>query len=120
MSSSSKFLTHTARQLDKAINRSMRNNRRAAVKYQTQQRRAAIQQYRLQQKQQAIANAAEAVQKQEEYLHSLVSIHHHATDATDWEAVLSEPEPTAPVPTSDAEDSAIRLRDAYMPSFFDR
>jgi|GEM_PF-707400 len=118
--SSSKFLSHAVRQLDRSIARSIRDSRRTAAKLRNQERRAAIQQYKLQQKQQAIASAAEAVQKHEEYLHTLASIHHHATAEIEWTAVLLEPEPPAPVRASTAEDEAVHRRANYVPSFVTR
>jgi hypothetical protein len=120
MSSSSKLLTHAARQLDRAIMRSIKEHRRTANKARTQQRSAAIKQYKLLEKQQAIEHTADAVRKQEEYIAELKTIHQYATDEINWNEILAGKEPDAPCQSTAYEEEATYRKNIYTPSFFSR
>ena len=86
------------------------------------QRRAreSIKQFKIQQKQQEISNAAEAVKKYENYIDTLMSVHKEAMDRIEWKDMLEHPAPAAPVRSASNEELAVRNRVNYTPSFFDK
>jgi len=85
-----------------------------------QHRRAAVREYKIQEKQQAIADAARAVRQFEEYTHTLVSIHTTALTPVDWPQLLATPEPSTPIRASKNEEVAVCKQTAYSPSLFAR
>jgi hypothetical protein len=83
-------------------------------------RRESIKQFKIQQKQQEISNAAEAVRKYENYIDTLMSVHKEAMDRIEWKEIVEQQAPTAPVRSSANEELAVRKRVNYKPSFFDK
>ena len=75
---------------------------------------------KLRQKQQMLANAAHAVEKYNELIALLTSIHKETIEACDWQELLNEPAPTAPVPEHKLEEVASKKLTNYSPSFFDK
>ncbi len=83
-------------------------------------RRESIKQYKIQQKQLEISNAAEAVKKYENYIDTLVSVHKEVMDHIDWKTILGQQAPEAPVRIATNEQLAVRKRVNYKPSFLDK
>src|ERR1700749_3565814 len=83
-------------------------------------RRESIKQFKIQQKQQEISNAAEAVKKYENYIDTLMSVHKEAMDRIEWKEVLKQPAPAPPDPSASNEELAVRKRVHYKPSIFAR
>ena len=96
--------------------RALRQLERAAE----QRRRAAVKQYNIQQKQQAIASAAQAVRQFEEYVNTLVTVHTVSMPPVDWPVLMAAPEPESPDWSHKYEELAVSKQTAYAPSFFDR
>jgi hypothetical protein len=82
--------------------------------------RVAAQEYKLMQKRQDVANAAQAVAAYEEYVSVLKSIHHDANPPMDWAAMQGESKPPMPVPSKAYEELAQAELNAYEPGFWDR
>src|ERR1700754_578263 len=83
-------------------------------------RRESIKQFKIQQKQQEISNAAEAVKEYENYMDTLMSVHKEAMDRIEWKEMLKQPAPDAPIRSASNEGLAVRKRVNYNPSFFDK
>src|SRR5258707_12919185 len=115
MSSSAKILTSALRQIDRSLTRSAKQRRRASISLANQHRMEGVKSYKLQQHQQVIASAAAAVRQYEDYVHSLVSLHHHAGPLIDWPGMLAEPAPPPPIRSSAQEGEAVALLAAYTP-----
>jgi hypothetical protein len=82
--------------------------------------REAARQFRVQQKEQQLQDAAKAVGDYNEYIAVLKSIHVDATSDVDWHAIQAEKQPSAPI-YSNAHEQAARDRFlAYKPSFLDK
>lgn len=86
------------------------------------QRRAreAAKKYKLQQKQQEIANAAIAVKNYENYLQVLQSVHKEAAETVHWEKMVQESAPVEPALSAKNEEIALHKLKHYKPSFFDK
>ncbi len=63
---------------------------------------------KLRQKQQMLANAAQAVEKYNELISLLTSIHKESVETTDWQELLLEPAPTPPVHSHKLEVAAAK------------
>lgn len=87
-----------------------------------QQRRArvAAQQFKQLQKEQAVANASQAVASYNDYLAVLQSVHQDCSEPLDWHAMQQEAAPALPVPSTQQELLAQAALNAYEPGFFDR
>lgn len=87
-----------------------------------QQRRArvAAQEFKQLQKEQAVANAAQAVAAYNEYLSVIKSMHHDCSDPLDWPAMQREAAPAPPAPSTEHERTAQAALAAYQPGFLDR
>lgn len=75
---------------------------------------------KLRQKQQMLANAAQAVEKYNELISLLTSIHKETVETTDWQELLKEPAPTPPVHSHKLEEAAAKKLTNYVPSFLDK
>jgi len=82
--------------------------------------REAIKKYKIEQKQQAIVNAATTVRNYENYIETLKSVHKDASDTINWENILNEASPIEPVPTTKNMEQAVHKLKHYKPSFFDK
>jgi len=93
---------------------------RRAERSHQQRTREAARQYKLQLKGEAISNAYDAVEKYEEYISVLKSVHKDASDTVDWAALLNEAVPDEPVLSNRNEKNANAKLLAFKPSFFDK
>lgn len=82
--------------------------------------RVAAQQFKQLQKQQAIADAAQAVASYNDYIGVIKSVHQDCSDPLDWKAILQETSPAAPSASMDHEQIAQAALNSYQPNFFDR
>jgi hypothetical protein len=87
---------------------------------QQRRNRVALREFKLQQKQAAIENAAEAVRKYTDYLELLQAIHKDASEKINWKEVSDEPAPEQPVATHDQEEIASEKLNEFSPVFFDK
>lgn len=71
-------------------------------------------------KETAIANATEAVEKYNNYMDLLRSLHKDASDWMDWVAIMNEVAPLEPNPTYDQEEMVKEKLDTFKPTFFDK
>lgn len=87
-----------------------------------QQRRAreAAKRYKELQKQEEIANAAQAVSDYNNYIETIQSLHKNCTESVNWEEVKSSTPPEKPVKLAEEENKAVLKRKDYTPSFFDK
>ena len=93
--------------------------RRAQRSHQRRTREAA-KDYKSQLKQEAISSAAKAVDKYEEYIDVLKSVHKDVSDTVDWAALLNEAAPAEPVLSNRNEKAANAHLLAFKPSFLDK
>lgn len=87
-----------------------------------QQRRTreAARQYKIQQREKEIVTAADAVEQYNEYVTVIKSMHKDTTESIDWEAMLNESPPMAPVRTDALEKAAQQKLLSYKPSLLDK
>lgn len=95
-----------------AIKRAERNQQKRS--------REAAKLFRQQQKQNEIANAAEAVKQYDEYIDVIMSVHKDCTDTVDWVMIKNEPKPELPVYKRYKELIALELYKNYNPSLIDK
>ena len=93
--------------------------RRAERSHQKRTREAA-RDYKLRQKQEAFSSAADAVDKYEEYIDVLKSVHKDVSDTVDWAALLNEAILEEPVLSNRHEKAASSHLLAFKPSFLDK
>ena len=108
MSHFSRFMTSSAA----AYRRSERAQQRKT--------REAARQFKIQQRNDAILNAVSAVKDYTNYINVLKSVHKEATDAVNWEAILDDTPPAAPIRTSQHQEEATRKQLAYKPGLIDK
>lgn len=94
-------------------------SRRAERSHQRRTREAA-REYKLQLKQEAISDSYDAVEKYNEYLEVLKSVHKDVSDTVDWSALLNEAAPTEPILSNKNEKQASDKLLRFKPSFFDK
>ncbi len=87
---------------------------------QQRRNRASARAFKQYEKETAIANAAEAVEKYTNYIDVLQSLHKDASDWIDWKAIAGEAAPSMPVATHDQEEMAQAKLNAFHPGFFDK
>lgn len=83
-------------------------------------RRESIREFKIQQKEQTIQDAAAAVKRYEAYMDTLSSVHKEAMNPIDWVSVEASPAPVPPVRAARNEEQAVHKRANYKPSFFDK
>mgnify|MGYP007077387335 CR=1 FL=1 len=106
----------TIKQAVKAVNKA--NN---AYKRDQKKRAAeAARKFKEQEKQQELANAQESVQRYNDYIEVLLSVHKSCSDKIDWEEVKAEPEPPEPIKSDQHEKAAQRILDDFTPKFLDK
>ena len=93
----------------KRIERAQQRNAREAAK-----------QFRIQQQQLEMQNAAAAVRNYERYVGALRSVHKDVTDTVDWQQICQEPAPVEPVLSHDHEEQASLRLHTYKPSLLDK
>lgn len=93
--------------------------RRAERSQQTRTREAA-REHRLQLKQESIISAADAVDKYEDYIEVLKSVHKDVSDTVDWAALLNEAPLKEPMVSNRNEKAANELLLAFKPSLLDK
>jgi hypothetical protein len=91
-----------------------RSNRASQLKS-----REATRQYRQQQKQDAILDAAEAVGQYDSYIAVLKTLHKDAADPVNWQQILSDPAPASPERKDNHEQTATHKLKSFKPSFID-
>lgn len=80
------------------------------------QSREADKRQRLRMKELERLEAADAVAKFENYLESIISLHHECRASLNWKSIENEPEPIAPTANSPLTDLAARKLKSYRPN----
>ena len=70
-------------------------------------------------KQQMIEEAADAVAEWQDHIRDIVSLHVNPADDMDWDAVMRQPEPQEPSPSSSRETEAAARLEAFQPRWWD-
>ncbi|HEX6431704.1 MAG TPA: hypothetical protein VF008_28635 [Niastella sp.] len=103
-----------------------RGNLRTLAAYSRQREREAhrrtslaAKQYKAMLKQEEFENGQRAVQEYNDYLELISSTHKETSETLNWQDVLNEPEPVAPVLTDEHQRVAQKNLANYKPSFFD-
>ncbi|WP_299463792.1 hypothetical protein [uncultured Microscilla sp.] len=87
---------------------------------QQRQAREAAKRFKEQQKQEAIADAKQAVEDWKNYINMLQSVHKNCTDHINWDEIKNIPKPIEPNKITNNEDSVQYKLDKYKPSFLDK
>jgi len=93
---------------------------RRAERSQQRRTREAAKAYRQQLKQESIISAADAVEKYEDYIDVLKSVHKDVSDTVDWTSLLNEEPPKEPMISNRNEKAANDRLLAFKPSFLDK
>lgn len=93
---------------------------RRAARNEERRQRAHARAVKLQAKIDELERAAAEAEDYTERLSQLVSIHHPVGDVMDWPELSSRPRPAEPARQSRWEEAAVRERDQFKPTFFQR
>lgn len=93
---------------------------RRAARNEERRQKAYARATKLQAKISEMERAAAEAEGFEERLAQLTSIHHSVGDGMDWSEISAEPAPGAPSKMSRWENAAVRERDLFKPSFWQR
>lgn len=87
-----------------------------------QQRRAkdAVRQYKIQMRDQEIVTGADALNKYNDYIDVLKSVHKDVSDSIDWLEISKEQPPTTPSHSKQNEVERLAKLNKYKPSFIDK
>lgn len=100
------------REIDKAARRSARESARRDREKQRS--------YNAYLKEQEQSNAYNAVELQEEFLDSLISIHKDCSKTINWQTIQRQPSPLTPIPVTNISDELKKQKELYKPSLLDK
>ena len=93
---------------------------RQAQQAQAQRERAAQKAYKQLQKEQEIADVAEAVADYEAYLNLIQTLHHYQAPDFDWQALQNQSPPQVPKQQEQRQKQAKLALEKYQPNFIDK
>lgn len=93
---------------------------RRAARNEERRRRACARAEKLQAKINEMERAAAEAEEFADRLAQLTSIHHTVGDGMDWQEISARPSPVAPSKMNRWEDAAVRERDMFKPTFWQR
>ena len=93
---------------------------RRAARNEERRQRANIHAAKLHAKISEMERAAAEAEAFDERLAQLTTVHHSVGDSMDWMEISARPAPTAPAKMSRWEDAAVRERDQFKPTFWQR
>ena len=93
---------------------------RRAAREAARQEKLALRELALQQKHEELVRAQMEVEKFEERISQLTTIHHEVGDSFDWGEIVNQPTPAYPVKNDKEERLAMQKLRMYRPKFFHR
>lgn len=93
---------------------------RRAAREAARQEKLALRELALQQKHDELVRAQMEVEKFEERISQLTTIHHEVGDSFDWGEIVNQPPPAYPVKNDKEERLAMQKLRMYRPKFFHR
>lgn len=93
---------------------------RRAAREAARQEKLALRELALQQKHDELVRAQMEVEKFEERISQLTTIHHEVGDSFDWGEIVNQPPPAYPVKNDKEERIAMQKLRMYRPKFFHR